>query len=132
MATNKELQEQIEGLRKLLEQHGIADAARFVTDPTERADYIAFGSPKHAAFLGLVKVDDVERAKADGYIVYTSPKTDDSYRLEDQVTPFMHYPDPKQVAVLVLQQKVSSFEAPPPGPSPDAPPMWDPDLIPIR
>jgi hypothetical protein len=126
MATNKQLQAEIEGLRQLLAQHGITDVIRPVTDPTERADYIAFGSPEHAAFLGLVEIEDVDKAEADGHITYTSPKTGTAYRLEDQVTPFMHYPDPMQVAKLVLQQKVSSFESGPPQVPKDAPPMWEP------
>lgn len=131
MATNKQLQAQIEELRRVLAQHGITDVVQPALDPAERADYIAFGSPEHAAFLGLVEVEDVDKAEADGRIVHTSPRTGKNYRLEDQVTPFMHYPDPMQVARLVLQQKVSSFEAPPPEPPPDAPDIWRPvDFVP--
>lgn len=131
MATNKQLQAELEELRKLLAQHGITDVIQPATDPMERADYIAFGSPEHAAFLGLVKVGDVDKAEADGHIVHASPKTGTVYRLEDQVTPFMHYPDPMQVAKLVLQQKVSSFESGPPQVPEDAPPMWKPrDYVP--
>ena len=131
MATTKELQAQIDALTKRLAQMGITLPAETAERPEDRADYIEFGSPEHAAFLGLIEVEDVDKADADGHIVHTSPKTGRVYRLEDQVTPFMHYPDPLQVAQLVLQQKVSSFESGPPQVPEDAPPMWQPvDYVP--
>jgi hypothetical protein len=81
----------------------------------------------------LIEVEDVDKAEADGHIVHTSPKTGTVYCLEDQVTPFMHYPDPMQVARLVLQQKVSEFEAGLPPVPEGAPSMWQPvDYVPIR
>jgi len=134
MATVNELQAQIEQLTKLLARHGIVAPAPAATRPELRADYIPFGSPQHAAFLGLVEVKKDEPNLSD-FILYTSPRTGKIYRLEDQVTPFMTFPDPKQVAALVLRQKVSVLEGGPPPASEDAPPMWrpadDPALAPV-
>ena len=126
MAKAKDLQAQIDELRAQLASVGISMPKELAERPEDRADYIAHGSPQHAAFLGLVEVEDVDRAKADGHIVHVSPKTGTAYRLEDQVTPYMHYPDPMQVAKLVLQQKISSFESGPPPVPKDAPPIWQP------
>ena len=125
MATVNELQAQIDALTKLLAQRGIVAPAPAATRPELRADYIPFGSPQHAAFLGLVemKKDD---PNAGDFILYTSPRTGKTYRLEDQVTPFMTFPDPKQIATLVLRQKVSVLEGGPPAVPDDAPPMWRP------
>ncbi len=131
MATTKQLQAQLDALTQRLAQLGITLPIEEATRPEDRADYIAFGSPEHAAFLGLVEVEDAAKAEADGHIVHTSAETGKAYRLEDQVTPFMHYPDPLQVARLVLQQKVSAFESGPPQVPKDAPPIWEPiDFVP--
>jgi len=124
MATVNELQAQIEALTKLLAQHGIVAPAPAATRPELRGDYIAFGSPQHAAFLGLVEVKKDEDTT--DFITHTSHKTGKVYRLEDQVTPFMTFPDPKQVAALVLRQKVSVLDFGPPPVPEDAPPMWRP------
>ena len=126
MAKDKSLQAQIDELRAQMARLGISLPVEPAMRPEDRADYIAFGSPEHAMFLGLIEVEDVEKAKADGHIVHTSAQTGNSYRLEDQLTPFMHYPDPMQVAKLVLRQKVSSFESGPPEVPADAPAMWVP------
>lgn len=116
------LRGEIERLKSLL---GLRDAPA-VGRPEDRSDYIAHGSPEHAVFLGLVTVEDVEAAREMGFIVYTSPETDAIYRLDDQITPFMHYPDPMQVAKLVLMQKVNSLESGKPEPPVNAPSMWVP------
>lgn len=126
-ATIQQLQAQLDEIQALLAKAGITLPVEPVTDPKDRADYIEFGSPEHAAFLGLVKVKEAESDR----LAFTSPKTGDIYVLEDEVTPFMGYPDPKQVAGLVLQQKVSSFESGPPPIPEDAPTMWVPrDYVP--
>lgn len=127
MASNKQLEAEIAELRTLLAGHGIvAPLARGDADADDR-NYIAFGSEQHAVILGLLPVEDVEKAKEYEYYVFTSPTTGKSYRLEDQVTPFMHYPDPGQIARLTLQQRVSVFEAGPPPPPEGAPALWNPD-----
>lgn len=121
-ATIQQLQAQLDEIQALLAKAGITLPVEPAADPKDRVDYIEFGSPEHAAFLGLVKVEEAESER----LTYTSPKTGDIYALEDEVTPFMGYPDPKQVAELVLRQKVSSFESGPPPIPEGAPPMWIP------
>lgn len=132
MPTVKELEAQVaalsEQLAYLTQQLGIPAPRTIAERPEDRADYIEFGSPEHAAFLGLVEIetDGLEKSKEDGWIIYQSAKSDRYFRLEDQVTGYITYPDPAQVARLVLQQKVGSLESgKPPIPS-YAPSLWVP------
>lgn len=127
MPTNRELEQRVKDLERLLTSRGIV--ARPTAQSTDDVDqnYIAFGSEKHAVLLGILPVEDVAATEAGGDYVYTSPKTSKAYRLEDQVTAFMHYPDPAQVARLVLRQRVSVLEAGPPPPPENAPALWNPD-----
>ncbi len=120
-AKEKELETKLRDVLMTLEAHGIRKPVERAEKAEDRGDYIEFGSDKHAAFLGLVpaKPGDEER------ITYTSPRTQKTFALEDEVTQFMHYPDPKQVAGLVLQQKVNVLESEPTVPE-GAPPMWRP------
>ena len=126
MATNKELEAQLRELQKLVGEYGIVPPTQEAVKPEDRADYIKHGSPDHAAFLGLVGVEDRKVAEEEGFLTYTSPNTKLTYRLEDQVTPYMTYPDPGQVAKLTLRQKVSSLENGKPPIPEGAPPMWRP------
>jgi len=123
MATNKELEAQVKALYAALERNGITLEQKAVPD-TERGDYIELGSPKHATFLGLVEVEDAE--DTEDYIIFQSPTTGKTYRLEDEVTEFMRYPDPEKAARLVLRQKISSLESGPPSPPTGSPPLWQP------
>ena len=127
MASNKELEQRVAELENLLARRGIVAPPGRVDEGTESHNYVPFGSERHAVLLGILPVEDVEKAKEYEYYVYTSPTTGKSYRLEDQVTQFMHYPDPAQVARLVLQQKINVFEAGPPPPPDGALPLWNPD-----
>lgn len=129
MATSKELENQIQALTELLEAHGIRQPRAPARALTERADHIEPGSEKHMAFLGLIQVKDKDEAAEYGYIVHRSRKTNTTYRLEDPVTPFMQYPDPMQVARLVLAQKVSSLESGPAKIPADAPPLLRHDMV---
>jgi hypothetical protein len=122
MATNKRLEDEVNALKELLARHGII-APSEVKAPRDLADYIPHGSEAHGVFLGLIALKD--EAEADGRLTYRSPTSDKLYCLEDEVTPFVHYPDPKQVAALVLRQKVSELETLPTVPK-DAPPLWRP------
>ena len=117
-----ELMSQVSQLRQALSSLGVSLPGESSAD--KQHDFIEFGSPQHAAFLGLITVDENEAPP--GRIVYVSPTTGASYYLEDQITPFMHYPDPMQVAELVLQQKVSEFESGGPKVPANAPPMFRP------
>ena len=129
MATAKQLEKQFEALTKLLAQHGIREPGAATAKSEKPADFIGFGTPEHMTFIGIVEVDNIEEAEEYGYLVYRSKKTNVTYRLEDQVTPFMQFPDPTQVARLVLRQKVSSFESGQPKVPADAPPLWRGDLV---
>jgi hypothetical protein len=120
--TVKDLEAQLRRLQETLATHGIQPPV----EEGPRADHIEHGSGEHAIFLGLIEVEDQAEAEALGHYVYASPATKRLFRLEDQVTPYMHYPDPGQVARLVLQQKVSELEAGKPAVPATAPPMWRP------
>lgn len=119
MATNKELEsrlEQLEEQNRLLRQlvpglEGPSDAI----DIKDRADYIEHGSEKHATFIGLVEVDESEMEDAEKmqYVLYESPKSGKIWRLEDELGIQQAFPglDPTKVSLMVLRQKVSSFDA---------------------
>ena len=128
MASVKQLESQVQELTQLLDRVGI----RLPSKAAEAEEFIGvkIGSDEHMAFLGLIQVENVKEAEEDyGHIVYRSPKSDKTYRLENQVTPFMTFSDPMQVARLVLAQKVSSFESGPVKVPADAPPLWRGDLM---
>lgn len=106
--------------------------------PEERADYIPFGSPEHAGYLGIVEVESEKQAKDEGFeVTYKSPKTGKLYRLADELGASVHHPEwpPEVAAKTVLRQKVSAFESgPPPVPQSEdpgkpnyAPEQWQPD-----
>jgi len=126
MPTNTELQSELDGLKKLLRNAGLLREPR----PANRqTDYIEFGSPRHAALLGLVEVKDTEREQAqkDGYTLYIG-KSGRVWRLDDEIAALRHYPgiDPPKAILVVLRQKVNEIESGPPKVPEDAPPMFDP------
>ena len=121
MTTTKELEKKLRALEALLATHGIASTEAVTQNVEDRADFIPHGSGAHAAFLGLVPAEPDNNE----HMTYTSPRTGKTFMLEDEITQFMHYPDPKQVAGLVLQQKVNVLESKPEAPE-DAPPLWKP------
>jgi len=128
MPSQKELEQRLADLERLVAQAGIvAPRPEWTRDVTSRPDYVEFGSERHMALLGLVEVEDPDAAKEEGYIVHRSPRTGRIFRLEDQVTAFMNYPDPAQVARLVLTQKVNVLEAGKPPVPENAPPLWNPN-----
>lgn len=118
------LRAQLEQVQALLDAHGIRPAPEIV-ETTDRPDYIAHGSDKHAMFLGLVEVgkDDKTITLAQ----YTSPRTGRIFRMEDEMSATQHYPNinPKDAIALVLQQKVNELELAPTVPK-DAPSMFRP------
>jgi len=129
MATQRELEQKVAQLEQLLVQYGIVAApdARAMR-LEDRPDYIAFGSDKHLAFLGLLKVDDVEAAIQNRYTIFTSPDTGQTYRLIDEMNAalMMRPMDPDKAILMILRQKVSSFEAGEPQPFPGAPARFNP------
>ena len=98
-------------------------------------DYVAYGSPRHAALLGLVEVkeQDLAQAQKDKYVLYASPKTGKTYRLEDEIVVMQLYPgvDPEKAATVVLRQKVNGLESGAPKVPDNAPPMFNPGNLPV-
>lgn len=121
------MQSEIDALKRTLAGLGLPVPVSEPLRPEDRADYIGYGTPEHAAFLGLVEVHDASESV--GEATYTSPKTGKVYRLEDSITPFLSYPDPQQIARLVLRQKVNELEAGPPPVPENAPPMFVPSPL---
>jgi len=129
MASTKELEQQLAELTRLLASHGIA-APEGREPEGPRPDYVPFGSPQHAALLGLVEVAKDE--DTEGLATFTSPTSNRVFRLVDENEPLRAYPamDPDKSAKIVLRQKVNELEGGAP-PVPDgAPPMWRPADIP--
>lgn len=126
--TVKQLEAQVKELQAALAGVLGREVVQTAYDPTaQQPDFIAHGSPEHAALLGLVEVDG---ASDDDFITYTSLNSKHTFRLEDQVTAFMHFADPMQVAKLTLRQKVSELEAGVPPVPDNAPKLWVPTFVP--
>jgi hypothetical protein len=123
VATVKDLEREIAELKAAMSASGIRTATASA-EPGMAKDYVAYGSAEHAALLGLVEMKEGDDASL--YITFTSPVTGKTYRLEDEITPFLRYPDPGQMAKLVLRQKVSSFESGEVRIPEDTPSMWSP------
>jgi len=120
----EQLEAQLTQLKGLLQARGIFAPSLPRTDK-ERADYVEWGSERHKALLGLVEVEPGDEAD---YITHTSQGV--TFRLEDEVTPFMSFADPGKIAKLVLRQKVSEFQAGAPEVPVGAPSLWTPDPTP--
>lgn len=116
----QKLEQQVEALQQALAAHGIGLPSATKISDKDRADYIEHGSEKHMALLGLVYIE-----KGDDIPYITHESNGKTYRLEDEVTAFMHYPDPPKIARLVLGQKVRELETKPEPPQ-NAPPLWMP------
>ena len=129
MATNKELEQQIAHLEQLLARAGIGDRplAPGAIAPEERSDYIEHGSDEHLIFLGLARVDDIEEAQKSRFIVHTSD-SGKSYRLLDELgaARMMMPLEPDKGILMILREKVSSFESGPPKPFAGAPARFIP------
>ena len=125
-AKEKELETKLRDVLMTLEAHGIRKPVERAEKAEDRGDYIAHGSEEHALFLGLVEVNGDTTKK----LTFTSPRTERVFCLEDEVTQFMQYPDPRQVAGLVLKQKVNELEMKPEVPG-TAPPIWRPRDVPV-
>lgn len=120
MATNKELEQELKELKAALQSMGITMPTK--QDPNKKdPNYIAFGSVDHMGLLGLVFVEDGDDKD---FITYKGEKG--TYRLIDEVSTYMHYPDPHQVAKLVLRQKVGVLEGGVPPVPENAPSLFVP------
>ncbi|MCP4540679.1 MAG: hypothetical protein GY832_26370 [Chloroflexi bacterium] len=115
------VQNELAQLKEMLARAGIGIPRPSLASDKDRADYIEFGSERHAVHLGLVKAE-----KGDGelYIVYEGQKG--AYRLEDEITAYMHHHDPRQVARMTLRHKVKVLEAGKPSIPTSAPPLQTP------
>ena len=112
----KDLKEELQALKAML---GIRSEA--VVAAEDRADYMEHGSEDHIAFLGLVPAEPGD----EDHIVFTSPRSGNTFRLEDELGQFMNFHDPEKAAQLTLQQKVNELEIAPTVPD-TALPMWQP------
>jgi hypothetical protein len=129
MANVKELEARVRELEQLLGAHGVRGAGSAVEEGP-RPDYIEFGSPQHAALLGLVVVGEEEDAS--DYFTYASPSSGLTYRLADEYEPVRNFPamDPEKAARVILRQKVGELEGGPPPVPEGAPNMWRPRNVP--
>lgn len=123
MGKIEELQEQVNVLTALLAKAGLLPKAQSTSE--HAPDYVAHGSAKHAAMIGLAEVTDIEQAKKAGYIMYTG-KSGKTWRLEDEIGATRFYPgvDPTKAMLMTLRQKVAVIEAGAPPIPQDAPPMY--------
>ena len=117
----EQLEQKIAQLTGMLQARGMFPPAMARTDK-ERADYVEWGSERHMALLGLVKAEPGDEAD---YITHAA--NGETFRLEDEVTPFMSFADPGKIAKLVLRQKVSEFQAGAPKVPAGAPSLWTPE-----
>ena len=129
MASVKELEQELAELKAMLARQGIGERplASGAVPPEQRSDYIPFGSDEHLVFLGLARVDDIEAAEKNHLIVYTSDKGK-SYRLTDELgaARMMMPLEPDKGIMMILREKVSSFESGPPKPFAGAPARFNP------
>ena len=129
MATNKDLEDRVRQLEALLERAGLVAKPRS-DKPEDRPDYIEWGSKKHAAFLGLVLLEDGQEPLL-GQRHILKGKDGQLYCLEDELGSMRFYPGLSldEVVPVVLRQKINVFESDIP-PIPDnAPSMWTPDAV---
>ncbi len=129
--TNRELEARVRQLEQMLAQAGIAAAqAPLSLDPSDRPDYIEFGSARHAQFLGLVLLDEGEEPPQGQTHILTG-RDGQLYCLEDELGAMRFYPGLSlgEVAPVVLRQKINCLEAGIPPVSDRAPTMWTPERM---
>lgn len=129
MAIAKDLELRIQQLEALLERAGIAVRATS-DEPQDRADYIEFGSPEHAAFLGLVLLEDGQKPPSGQRYILPGP-SGQLYCLEDELGAMRFYPGLSldEAAPVILQQKINCLESGPPPIPANAPTMWTPERL---
>ena len=130
MANVKELEAQIRELRAVMEAQGIRVAAGEAEEIGPPPDFVEYGSPQHAALLGLVLVEEGDDTS--DFFTYTSPASGRTFRLADEYEPARTFPamDPEKSARIVLRQKVGSLESGRPPIPEHAPTMWKPRDMP--
>jgi len=129
LATNRELETRVQQLEALLERAGIAVRSES-DEPQFRPDYIEFGSPEHAGFLGLVLLEDGQ-TPPQGQTHILAGKDGQLYCLEDELGAMRFYPGLSldEVAPVVLRQKINVLEGGPPPIPANAPSMWRPERL---
>jgi hypothetical protein len=127
MATNRELEARVKQLEALIEQIAPGAASVPSDEPTERPDFIDFGSPRHAVHLGLILLDDGESPPMQQRIILPG-KDGQLYCLEDELGVMRFHPGLTldEAAPVILRQKIGEYEAGPPQVPDSAPPMWTP------
>ena len=128
MATNRELEARIKQLEAMLERSGLVAPTVPMVEPQDRPDYIEFGSPQHAGFLGLVPLEDGQTPPMGQRHVFKSEQTGGLYCLEDELGVMRYHPGLSldEVAPVILRQKVGEYESGPPSVPEKAPMMWTP------
>lgn len=113
-----------------MERAGLAVQPRSA-EPQDRPDYIGFGTPAHAAFLGLILLADGERTPQGQRHTFMSETTGQIYCLEDELGSLRFYPGLSldEVVPVVLRQKVSAYESGEPKVPERAPAMWTPEPV---
>ena len=128
MATVRELEVQVRQLQEMLARAEITAQAPEITEPSDRPDYIGFGTPEHATFLGLVLLEDGQEPPQ-GQRHILKGTSGQLYCLEDELGAMRFYPGLSldEVVPVVLRQKINCHEAGVPAPPANAPDMWRPD-----
>jgi len=129
MATNRELEARIKQLEAMIEQAGVFVPTRQPSgDPRDRPDFIDWGSPEYATFLGLVILKDGEDAPMGQRHILPGQITGNLYCLEDELGAMRFHPglSLEEVVPVILRQKIGTFESGAPRVPDDAPPLWTP------
>lgn len=131
--TIADLQSQINQLTALLVSQGIrvpGSLGPVSEEPEERADFIEFGSARHASLLGIIVLENLDEAGERE--VYESRTTGKMYVLEDEPAALRRAPGRsiKDAVIAELRQKVAQFEAGPPPIPENAPGLWSPNPLP--
>ena len=129
MATNKQLEAKIRQLEAAFEQLGLAPIASAPSgDPHDRPDFIEWGSPEHAIFLGLVVLKEGDPAPMGQQHILPGQIPGNLYCLEDELGALRFHPGLSldEVVPVLLRQKIGSFESGAPQVPDSAPPMWTP------
>lgn len=137
MATNRELEQEVQQLRADLQRAvQIMEAAGLVQppvsdDPRDRPDFVDFGpdSPKYAAMLGLVILEEGQEPPMGQ--MHIAKGQFGIYCLEDEIGAMGKYPGLSldEAVPVILRQKINSYESGQPPVPANAPPMWTPEPL---
>ena len=129
MATNKQLEARIKQLEAMIEQAGFPPVESAPSgDPRDRPDFIDWGSPEYAVFLGLVVLNEGEDAPMGQRHILPGKIPGNLYCLEDELGAMRFHPGLglDEVVPVLLRQKIGTFESGAPQVPDSAPSMWTP------